>query len=318
MTEVICIDNAYSTTRRLTRKKPVLKSKPEDKFAATLSLPEGEGRKGEGGLRTQGYFKKSHKNKPLISIITVVFNGEEFLEETINSAINQTYDNVEYIIIDGGSTDNTLNIIRQYEHAIDYWIHEKDEGIYDAMNKGITRATGTIIGILNSDDFYRDLNAIADIVKVFKENPRTALVLGDVDFVQSDELTRKIRLYSSSSFYLWKMHLGFMPPHPGAFIKKMAYEKVGQYKLGYKIGADFDMFVRMLLVYKLPYIKLNKTLVRMRMGGVSTSGFESYMTSTKEILRSLNENQIYSNMIMVLIRLPIKYLQKILPNLVSK
>ncbi|MFW5446696.1 MAG: glycosyltransferase, partial [Methylophagaceae bacterium] len=116
----------------------------------------------------------------------------------------------------------------------------------------------------------------------------------------------------------WHLRFGLMPPHPGAFIRKTVYEKVGRYKLGYKIGADFDMFVRMLLVHKLPYKKLNRTLVRMRMGGVSTSGFESYLTSTKEMLRSLSENHIYSNLIMVLIRLPVKYLQKILPNLVNK
>ena len=252
-----------------------------------------------------------------VSIITVCYNSSQFIRSAIESVLSQSYGDIEYIVIDGASTDGTLEIINEYNNIADI-ISEPDRGIYDAMNKGLSRATGDIIGILNSDDFYRDLNVITDVVKMFKDNPKTDLVLGNVDFVRSDELTRRIRLYSSSSFYPWTMRFGLMPPHPGAFISKSAYDQAGVYKLGYKIGADFDIFVRMLLVHKMPYTKLNKTLVRMRVGGVSTSGLESYMTSTKEMLRSLAENKIYSNLIFILIRLPIKYIQKILSNRVGK
>ncbi len=154
---MICVDQNYSTTRLLTRKQPNIKNRPENKFQTVLLLPEGEGRQGEGGLRTQGYFKTSQTNRPLITVVTVVFNGEKFLEETIQSVINQTYDNVEYIIIDGSSTDGTLDIIRKYEHVIDYWVSEKDGGISDAFNKAVVCALGRYINFQgDGDGFYED------------------------------------------------------------------------------------------------------------------------------------------------------------------
>lgn len=152
MTDILSLDEGYSTTRLLTQEKPQIINTPEDKFETVLFLPEGENRKGEGGLRTKGYFKKSFDDKPLISIITVVFNGEKYLEETIKSVINQTYENVEYIIIDGGSSDGTLDIIKKYEERIDYWVSEKDKGIYDAMNKGIDVASGEWLNFMNAGD----------------------------------------------------------------------------------------------------------------------------------------------------------------------
>jgi cellulose synthase/poly-beta-1,6-N-acetylglucosamine synthase-like glycosyltransferase len=152
MREITRINPTYSTTRTLTLQKPVIKKQVEDKFETFLFLPEGEARQGEGGLRTQGCFKKSFDDKPLISIVTVVYNGEAFLEETILSVINQAYDNVEYIIIDGGSTDRTIDIIKKYEDKLDYWISESDDGIYDAMNKGIDLVTGEWVNFVNSSD----------------------------------------------------------------------------------------------------------------------------------------------------------------------
>ena len=165
MTDILSLDEGYSTTRLLTQEKPQIINTPEDKFETVLFLPEGENRKGEGGLRTKGYFKKSFDDKPLISIITVVFNGEKYLEETIQSVINQTYSNVEYIIIDGGSSDGTLDIIKKYEERIDYWVSEKDRGIYDAMNKGIDVASGKWLNFMNGGDEFYDNKVIENIFK---------------------------------------------------------------------------------------------------------------------------------------------------------
>jgi len=244
-----------------------------------------------------------------ISIITVCFNAEKTLSSAIRSVQEQDYDDIEYIVVDGGSSDRTVETANEFENVIACFISEPDDGIYDAMNKGIARATGEVVGILNADDFYPNAHVVSSVASHFEEASKVSMVLGNVDFVLSDELNKPVRNYSSFKFSPWKMRFGFMPAHPAAFIKMSAFESVGNYKLGYKIGADFDIFVRMLVVEKLPYIKVNENFVRMRLGGVSTSGVASYITTTKEILRSLKENNIYSNCGMVLLRLPIKFVQ---------
>ncbi|NRP56634.1 MULTISPECIES: glycosyltransferase family 2 protein [unclassified Marinobacterium] len=245
-----------------------------------------------------------------ISLITVCYNSESFITSAIDSVLSQDYDNIEYIIIDGASVDSTVSIVQSYGDKISYFVSESDNGIYDAMNKGLALANGDVIGILNSDDFYPHDYVIAEVVKVFATNPSVDMVLGNIDFVQPDDLTKPRRFYSSFNFVPWKMRFGFMPAHPAAFIKRSAYEKVGNYKLGYKIGADFEWLVRALFVQKLSYIKLNQTLVRMREGGVSTAGLKSYWISSQELLLALRKNEVYSNMLFVLIRLPIKLCHK--------
>jgi glycosyltransferase involved in cell wall biosynthesis len=184
MKNIICLDENFSTTRLLTKEKIEIVISPKDKFESVLFLSEGEERKGEGGLRTKGYYKKSYEDKPLISIVTVVYNGEKFLEETILSVINQTYDNIEYIIIDGGSNDGTIDIIKKYEDKIDYWISEKDKGIYDAMNKGIIKASGNLVNLLNAGDKLYDSIVIAEVVKSYK--PDIKLIYGDTIFYNED------------------------------------------------------------------------------------------------------------------------------------
>ena len=180
MSNANLINKKYSTTKLLTKDKPLLEIKPADNFETVLFLPENINRKAEGGLRTKGYYKKSYDDKPLVSIVTVVFNGEKYLEQTIQSVINQTYDNVEYIIIDGGSTDGTVDIIKNYEDRIDYWISEKDKGIYDAMNKGINLASGEWINFMNAGDIFYDekvLNTIYINPKLFQEIDSFTLIL---------------------------------------------------------------------------------------------------------------------------------------------
>lgn len=247
-----------------------------------------------------------------VSIITVCFNSETFISSAIQSVLSQDYSNIEYIIIDGGSRDSTPSIIESFGDQVDYFVSEPDKGIYDAMNKGVFRATGDIIGILNSDDFYCDKSTISKVVEAFKTEPSTHMVLGNIDFVKLDKLDEPVRHYSSYRFKPWKMRFGFMPAHPGAFIKSSAYQKVGNYKLGYKIAADFEWFVRAFFLKNLQFIKLNETLVRMREGGVSSSGLQSYKITTYEILKALKSNGVYSNTLMVISRLPVKALQKVM------
>ena len=153
MDNTIYRDGNYCTIRLLTKEKPILNQKPEYKLIPKLFLPENSERKTEGGLRMQGYYKKSYKDKPLISVVTVVYNGEKYLDQTIKSVLNQGYDNVEYIVIDGDSRDSTVDIIRKYEEHIDYWVSEPDAGIYDAMNKGASLCSGKYIAFLNADDW---------------------------------------------------------------------------------------------------------------------------------------------------------------------
>lgn len=221
---MFALSSGYSTTRLLTNEHPVIEEPPGAAFKTVLSLPEGEGRQGEGGLRTQGYFKRSLPDKPLITVITVVYNGAEHLEETIESVIHQTYDNVEYIIIDGGSTDGTLDILRKYAHAIDYWVSEKDEGIYDAMNKGGGLALGKGINFLNSGDFFKG--------QVLRDYERFPVFLP----VKYRDFTGKIKTMSLSKCY----KLGMPYSHQGIIFNN---EKKS-YTLKYKISSDYDFFLR--------------------------------------------------------------------------
>ena len=263
MTNTICLNKNYSTTKFLLKEKIIIKNKPEDKFETILFLPENTKRKDEGGLRTKGYFKKSYDDKPLISIITVVFNGEIHLEQTIQSVINQNYDNVEYIIIDGGSTDGTLNIIKKYEDQIDYWISEKDNGIYEAMNKGIKLATGAFIAFINADDWYEDA-AVSTSIYIL-ERDKVDYVFSNIQKVPSRERFKVIWPLEKQ-----KVYQGMMYPHISAIIKKSVYQSVGLFDLQYKIAADFDMALRIHLSgYRASYN--NQVIVYFREGGASAN-----------------------------------------------
>jgi len=244
-----------------------------------------------------------------ISIITVVYNNEETIENAILSVDNQSYQSVEYIVVDGASTDGTLGIIKRNQDKLTKFISEPDKGIYDAMNKGIQLATGDVIGVLNSDDFYANNQVISEVLELFDANSELDMVMGNIDFVHTGNLSSPVRFYSSAKFLPWKLKFGFMPAHPATFIKRSAYDKVGLYKLGYEIAADFDIFVRLLLIDQCKYKVLNKVLVRMRLGGVSTSGIRSYYVASKEMVRSLKENGLLGCWPCILFRLPVKLFQ---------
>jgi len=262
MENIICLDQNYSTTRLLIQEKPKIINNSEDEFESVLFLSETKERKGEGGLRTKGYFKKSYEEKPLISIITVVFNGEKYLEETIQSVINQTYNNIEYIIIDGGSTDGTLDIIKKYENQIDYWVSEKDAGIYDAMNKGLKLSSGEYISFLNADDWY-----LEDAIKSSVE----ALTKSRLDYSISSVKRIPSNIISKPKYPLnAEMYQGMMYPHIGALIKREVYDSVGLFNTKYKLSADFDLALRIHIKgFKCVYVDTITGIIRE--GGVSAT-----------------------------------------------
>lgn len=260
MTNTICLDEKYSTTKLVTKEKPEIVNNPDDKFESVLFLPEGEERKGESGLRTKGYFKKSYEDKPLISIVTVVFNGEHFLEETIQSVLNQTYDNVEYIIIDGGSTDGTVDIIKKYEDKLDYWVSERDSGIYDAMNKGIKQASGEIIGLINADDYYTK-DTLQIVKKEFEKD--IDILYSDFNFLDEDKIIRKKANHKLLSITMSVFH-------PSVFIRKCIYKKYGYFDSSLKISADYKLLYK-LHKNSLKFKKVDTLLAVMRVGGVSTN-----------------------------------------------
>ncbi|MDT8427055.1 MAG: glycosyltransferase family 2 protein, partial [Methyloprofundus sp.] len=236
-TESFELESQYSTTRCVMRTPPVIVNNSEDKFESVLFLPKNSERKAEGGLRTQGYFKHTQTDKPLISVITVVFNGEQYLEQTINSVIGQTYDNVEYIIIDGGSTDGTLDIIRRYEGAIDYWVSEGDEGISDAFNKGITLCSGEMIGIINADDWY-EKKALLTI----KEYIGKADVLyGDMNLLDDEE----IKVTPKIDYKDLKQNMTIC--HPSCFINSSVYKKRFIYNTDFNYAMDYELLLKLYL-----------------------------------------------------------------------
>lgn len=216
------------------------------------------------------------KNQPLVTIITVVYNGEKYLEQAIQSIVKQTYENIEYIIVDGGSQDNTLEIIKKYDHEITAWSSEPDKGIYDAMNKGLSRASGDIVAFLNADDWY-EVDAIESIVNVFLDNKNIDFVFGDViqlDTSKKEERTYRVRLNEAKRL----MPFG----HPALFVKTEIHKKI-PFDLSFKIAADYD-FVLTLLDQKFRYYYLNKRITNFRLEGISSTENmlkENYRVLTK-------------------------------------
>jgi glycosyltransferase involved in cell wall biosynthesis len=267
--------------------------------------------KTEGGMRVNGRQKCSGPGRPLLTVITVVFNGAATIECTIRSVIEQTYDNVEYIVIDGGSTDGTVEILRKYEGSIDYWVSEKDAGIYDAMNKGIGLAKGDYIGMLNSDDYFASTSALETIALRLKVSNVDA-VFSRLDIVDPANLNRVLRKYRVSSLSKFMLRIGVMPPHPTFYCRKSCYKDAGPYRTNYRIAADFEMLVRLMIRLHITWEFIDETTVKMRSGGVSSSGFRSNWIVNREIIRACTENGLYTNMFILALKLPIRFLERIL------
>lgn len=239
-----------------------------------------------------------------VSIITVCYNSEKTIEDTIKSVERQTYNNIEYIIVDGKSTDSTNDLIKKYSNLVDIHISEKDNGLYDAMNKGIKLASGDVIGILNSDDVFASDTSIEKLMSGFISNDIEA-VYSDLVYVKENDLNKVTRLYSSKIFNKSLVKIGIMLPHPTFYVKREVYRKFGLYKTNYRVAADFELIARFIesgiKVHRVPDIT-----VRMREGGVSSSGLAWRVHQNFEIVRACRENGIKSNICLVMLKLPYK------------
>ncbi len=263
--EVICLNSLYSTTRNVATSKPEFFSDAFEKAKDRLTSGKHKTRK-QGGLRAKNYFKKDLDNNPLISIVTVVRNGEKHIEQAILSVLNQSYDNIEYIVIDGDSSDKTLEIIKKYENQIDYWVSKRDGGIYDAMNKGIMLSSGSVIGILNSDDCYVRGSVEISVQALLRS--RADYSYAKVGYIDSNERVRTITPLTNK---FKRLYLQEMPySHISAFVRDYVYKKVGLFSTAYKIAGDHDMAVR---IYRANFkaTVVDEVVGYLRSGGISNS-----------------------------------------------
>jgi glycosyltransferase involved in cell wall biosynthesis len=239
-----------------------------------------------------------------VSLITVTYNACETIGDTILSVLNQSHQQIEYILVDGKSKDNTVDIIQSFARTDGRikWISEADEGLYDAMNKGIKMATGDFVGILNADDYFSSKDVIASVVHAFNRSPEIDAVYGDIEFVAKNDLNKVVRKYSSAIFKPFLFRWGFMPAHPSFYCKRELFDKFGYYLLDFKIAADYELLVRFILINKITTKYLKKTFVSMRVGGKSTQGIMSTIIINKEIVKACKLNGVYTNFPMLYCR----------------
>lgn len=248
-----------------------------------------------------------------ISIITVTFNSDTTLHSTIQSVLSQSYPDIEYLIVDGASTDSTISTIKKYEPLFNggmHWVSEKDQGLYDAMNKGIRMATGDIVGIINSDDFYHRTDIITKVADAFQDETVQA-VYGDVRFVHPDNLDKTVRYYSSKNFSPKLFRYGFMPAHPTFFTYRKYFYEFGYYKTDYRIAADYELLIRFFYTHHLKAKYLPLDFMKMRTGGASTASFKSNLQLNKEIVRACKENCIWTCMPLLFLKYFIKVFELI-------
>ncbi|MDT0135533.1 glycosyltransferase family 2 protein [Providencia huaxiensis] len=227
-----------------------------------------------------------------ISIITATYNSSKTIIDTIQSLEQQTYSNIEYIIIDGASKDNTLDIIKKYSSKVSKIISEPDNGIYDALNKGISVSTGDIIGFLHSDDIFAYPNAIEDLVTTLV-NDQSQAIYADLEYVSKENTESIVRRWISGNYNHENLKKGWMPPHPTFFMKKELYNEHGTFDLNFKISADYDSLLRYLWIHNISVSYLPKVVTKMRVGGESNRSFLNILRKTKEDILALRKNNIF-------------------------
>lgn len=252
-----------------------------------------------------------------VSVITVVYNNAATIGSAIESVLGQTYANREYIIIDGGSTDGTLEQIQAYGTKIDLVISEPDRGIFDAMNKGLSKASGDVVAFLNSDDFYADEQVIERVVKALQPMKVDA-VFGDLHYVHSDDSSKVFRVWKSGVYKPGSFLYGWMPPHPAFFAKRSMYERYGTFNTVLKIAADYELMLRMIHINKINVIYLPEVLVKMRIGGISNSGLRNRLRANQEDRKAWDINGIQPYFFTLFLKPARKLLQFVLARFYSK
>lgn len=248
-----------------------------------------------------------------VTVITVAYNSAKTLADAIESVLRQTYQDIEYWIIDGQSSDNSLEIIRKYEDKFNgrlHWITEKDSGIYDAMNKGIVRATGDVIGILNSDDYFTTDDVIEKMVAQFTDD--VDAVYGDVHFVKEENHDKCVRYYSGKIFRPWLVRFGFQPPHPSLYVRREMFEKYGLYNTAYTLAGDFDMIARLAWCHQVKMKYIHQDFVTMRTGGASTRNAKNRMLNAREVYATSKDLGLNKFHYLIYLKFPIKVIESLL------
>ena len=226
-----------------------------------------------------------------LSLITVTYNSSKTLIDTLQSVLSQSYSDIEYIIVDGASKDNTVSIIKDYEPQFQgrmKWISESDKGLYDAMNKGIRMATGDVVGILNSDDLFMDNKVLADVAAAFDE--QTDAIFGNLYFVDQEDVSQIVRVWKGSPYKSFKS--GWHPAHPTFYVRREVYEKFGGFDTSFDVSADFELMLRLIEKHGIRTMYLDRYMVRMRMGGESTGSIKNIIRGIKNIFRAFRKNEI--------------------------
>ncbi len=243
-----------------------------------------------------------------ISVITVCYNSVRTIERSLLSVAEQDYLAVEHIVIDGGSTDGTREILERFRSRLAYLISEPDSGIYDAMNKGLARASGDIVCFLNADDQYASASVLSRVALQMRDHNLDAL-MGDVGYFNEGDFSGMVRRYRSDRFHPSRLAWGWMPAHPALFLSKKVVQRVGGFKTNYQIAGDFEFIVRAFHGHQLRYQHFREVLVHMKTGGVSTSGWRAKIRLNQEVLRACRENGLQTNILKIFSKYPAKLLE---------
>lgn len=237
-----------------------------------------------------------------ISVITVCYNSAKTIKDTMLSVNQQLYKNKEHLVIDGNSSDNTLEIIKKNSSKETIIISEKDKGIYDAMNKGINLAKGDIIGILNSDDLYANNNVLSKVASVFRKNNKIDSCYSDLIYIDKINISKIIRYWKSSNFIQGSFSKGWSPPHPTLFVRRSVYKLFGNFNLSYRIASDADLMIRFFETHKIKSLYIPEVWVKMRTGGISNRSIKNILTQNLEILSILKANGFNVNSLIFLLK----------------